>query len=386
MSRPELPKRGRSWYRALGRLHRYTDVMRHIRGDSTEQEEANSSEITERSSPSLSSQPSTIGPTDPDVYHARPSTPNPGPIYDLPRLNTPMQLLEELLCDIDDEERSTTRSAHTNSTSEPPPAYNNIVYDNIDPPPPLPMRPPQAQLVKPTPRVACYPRVTEQHERPQSTESVTETAYLQMASNAATRGSTLTRTSPSVSINTHSLSPPMSPIPEVSTPRLRRRMDEPEQGYEGCDEPARYNHPMGERVLPIPQGSPPIQPPVTFPTPVYYRDYTNPDVFPAYRLICHSVWYVQVSPDVIICAKCATSDHIFCASNRPLAVWRHLHVISREFHHTTMHCGRCYKLIMKTRRAVDCYQCRLQVIENQRNIDRLVYKVLCEIVVPRTLT
>jgi len=158
-------------------------------------------------------------------------------------------------------------------------------------------------------------------------------------------------------------------------------MREPKRGYENLEGPHYRNHRYGERA-PIPQGSPPLERQYTLP--LYYSDYSNPDAMPAYYFICLSAWYVQITPEVIYCKKCATSEHSFCAPNRYGTAWKHLHVISRTFEHTDMHCGRCYKLLIKTRRAIDCYFCRSTVIKHRGHTERLVYKVLCEISVPRT--
>jgi len=52
-----------------------------------------------------------------------------------------------------------------------------------------------------------------------------------------------------------------------------------------------------------------------------------------------------------------------------------------------MHCGKCYKLLINTRRAIDYYDCRLRVIATRGQtaahleLERLVYKVLCEMCV-----
>lgn len=370
MKKGDNPARTTSWYRALGRLHRYTEAMRHMRAGSREREAQGPRAPT----PPLTS----AVPTDPEVFHARPPTPHPSPIYDIPIIPghatlTPTHLLEDLLNRIDEEGIDVVGNVRPGTTEDPPPAY-----DNVEQPPALPRRPP-TQLDRPfTYREYMPPTVASSPERPESTGSLVETTYVQMASRTATRGSTATQSSTRQSMETQPRTPQRNGTPP-------RQPNEPEAGYENLNEPGRYNHPPDERVIPIPQGSPPFRPPMELPTPAYYRDYNNPDVFPAYRLICHSVWYVQVSPDVIICAECATSEHAFCISNRPLSVWRHLHVISREFHHTTMHCGRCYKLLMKTKRAVDCYQCRSTVIDLRGHTERLVYKVLCEIVVPRNI-
>lgn len=345
------------WYRALGRLHRYTDTMRHLRGsprDRTEQDQ-------------LAASPAAVaGPTDPEVFNARRPTPRPSPPYDVPAnlaTITPTHLLA-LLHQIEEEEGTDmVGDVRPGTTEDPPPVYENVMES-----PALPPRP--TQLDRPCPPPEDMP------ERPESTGSLVETTYVEMSSRAGTRGSTIGSIDTRISIE-------QSPPPQLGT-RSRHPL-EPESAYEDLNEPERCSHTVEERAVPIPQGSPLCRPPLEIPTPAYYKDYANPEVFPAYRLICHSVWYIQVSPDVIVCPECATAEHTFCTSNRPLSVWRHLHVLSREFCHTTMHCGRCYKLLMTTKRAIDCYQCRQHVIEMRGRTDRLVYKVMCEIVVPRNI-
>lgn len=81
--------------------------------------------------------------------------------------------------------------------------------------------------------------------------------------------------------------------------------------------------------------------------PHYFRDYCNPDILPAYSLICLSTWYAQISTNIIMCAECATSEHSFCVRFGTPTIWRHLHAISRIFEHTGLHCGRCYKLFTR---------------------------------------
>lgn len=360
MRRSGKPQRGTNWYRALGRLHRYTETMRHLRRSPSNRTEPDQ----------LAAQPSTTatGPTDPEVFHARRPTPRPSPPYDVPAnlaTITPTHLLA-LLHQLDEEGTDVVGERNSSTAEELPP-----LYENADESPALPPRP--TQLDRPCPPPEDTP------ERPESTGSLVETTYVEMASRAPTRGSTI------ASIHTRSTPERSPPLPQGRGTRPKHPV-ELDQGYEELREPGHYSHALDERTIPIPQGSPPCRPPVEIPTPVYYKDYANPDVYPAYRLICHSVWYIQVSPDVIICAECATAEHAFCTSSRPLSVWRHLHVLSREFCHTTMHCGRCYRLLMTTKRAIDCYQCRQHVIEMRGLTDRLVYKVMCEITVPRAIT
>lgn len=359
MRRSGKVQRGTHWYRALGRLHRYTETMRHIRRSPRER--------TERDQ--LPAPPSTAAtePTDPEVYHARRPTPRPSPPYEVPAnlaTITPTHLLA-LLHQIEEEEGTDiVGDVRPGTTEDPPPIYENAVES-----PTLPPR--STQLDRP-----CPPP-EDMLERPESTGSLVETTYVEMASSrAATRGSTIASTSTRPSVDR---SPP------IRSGGARPRHSEPEEGYENLNEPGHYSHTLDERTIPIPQGSPLCRPPVEIPTPAYYKDYANPDVYPAYRLICHSAWYVQVTPDVIVCPECATAEHTFCVNNRPLSVWRHMHVLAREFCHTTMHCGRCYKLLLKTRRAIDCYQCRQHVIEMRGHTDRLVYKMMCELTVPRNI-
>jgi len=337
-------KRLQQWCRVLGRLHRTTlPGMRHLRH----------ADDNHNPGPSSMTPPlpevQDIGPTDPEVFAGpsrppaprpptpRPQQPRPEEIYDIPQTPVPStitptsDLLRDILSEINE-----NPGADVVGSIRPPPG-------NTPPPP--------------------YQNLKESPESPDSSSgSLVEGGYIEMASNTATARTSSRRTAP------------------TSTQVPRR---EPNLAYEGLGDPLHYNHRLGERIIPIPQGSPPLRPPANLPIPIYYREYTNPDVFPAYFLICHYAWFVQVTPDIIICAECATSEHTFCIFNRPTAVWRHLHVISRTFEHTNMHCGRCYKLLMHTRRAIDCYDCRLRVIETRGRTERLVYKVLCETCVPR---
>lgn len=356
------PQRGSTrWYRALGRLHRYTETMRHIRRSPRER--------TEEDRLAMQPPATATGPTDPEVFNARRPTPRPSPPYDIPAnlaTITPTHLLA-LLNEIDEEEGTDViGEVRAGTTEDPPPIYENAIES-----PALPPRPTQLDRPRPPPE--------DQPERPASTGSLVETTYVEMGSRAATRGSTVGSVDTRISMD-------QSPTPPRSRgARPRHPMElEHDQRYEELSEPGRHDHVNYERTVPIPQGSPSCRP-IEVPTPAYYKDYANPDVFPAYRLICHSVWYIQVSPEVIVCPECATAEHTFCVTNRPLSVWRHMHVLAREFCHTTMHCGRCYKLLMKTKRAIDCYQCRQQVIDMRGQTERLVYKVMCEITVPRTI-
>jgi len=79
-----------------------------------------------------------------------------------------------------------------------------------------------------------------------------------MASNAATARSSPRNTTPT----------------SIRVPQL-----EPGFAYEGLADPLQYNLALGERVIPIPQGSPS---PVNVPTTVYYRDIITIQTFPAF--------------------------------------------------------------------------------------------------------
>lgn len=127
----------------------------------------------------------------------------------------------------------------------------------------------------------------------------------------------------------------------------------------------------------IPQGSPPVTPFFSRRPPLYYRDYLHPDAAQAYHFICHSTWYIQVSATTIYCDDCATAEHVFC--NRGVSpVWRHLHIVSRLFQNTSLHCGRCYKLLLHTRRAIDCLHCRQFIMDNVHRINHLTTQILCD--------
>lgn len=137
----------------------------------------------------------------------------------------------------------------------------------------------------------------------------------------------------------------------------------------------------GEHLTrPIPQGSPELHASPVVPS--YYSSYLNPRAVYAYSFICHSTWNVQIGNIMSLCPQCASAEHSFCTTESPRTVWRHIHLISRDFRYTDMHCGRCYKLLIQTRRAIDCEACREYVIKNHRRIVNLEYLVLCDNIVP----
>lgn len=310
------PRRKHHWLRILGRLQRTTNMRRPA-------EPATPVRSIQNYEDAPSPQP-----TDPVVFYASRRTPTPRPPSPVFNDPTPGEILQNLLDRID--------------LPPPSPDGRDVVGDV------------RARLPTPPPRY--YDELPRQP--PTSPCSETATTYVEMSSNRAQSGSSVRR----------SFSPPSIP----AMPRLV-------QDYDNAEVPRSRIHIMREH-RPIPQGSPPLRPPrqVLAPAPPYYRGYTNPFVYPAYTLICHYSWYIQVSPEVIICSRCATDEHTFCSANRQRAVWRHLHVIARDFQHTNLHCGRCYKLLLKTRRAIDCLTCRKHVISMQGRTEHLVYRLLCE--------
>lgn len=138
--------------------------------------------------------------------------------------------------------------------------------------------------------------------------------------------------------------------------------------------------PMHRHLRYIPQGSPPNTH-TNRQVPLYYRDCIDPRVAPSYNFICHSAWYVQLDEDYILCNNCITSE-LFCMATQRSIVWKHIHLIARNYYHTTLHCGNCYKLLLKTRRSTECLHCRSYVLTNYSNIERVVYNVLCDLILP----
>jgi hypothetical protein len=293
------------------------------------------------------------GPTDPEVFNRpqRPPTPAVQPVYEIPislaavdaaLTPTTTSMIDEVLAVINRESAENDMSTGSSpqeaaialpDTTQPPPAYSNVPTN--------------------TP----------------ATQTSGEPEYVEMSSTYAEAGS---------SRNSSQQASPLDPN------RHRPSLREPSTSYDDMREPEGLQHVIGERGIPIPQGSPPpTRPPVPLPVPVYYRDYADPYARPAYKLICHSAWFVQVDGSLTLCAECATSEHTFCIFNRINAVWRQLHLISRTFVHTDLHCGRCYAILMKTRRAIDCFACRSTIIDLRGRTEHLTYKILCEAVIPR---
>lgn len=359
MRRQETNEEG-SWIRIFGRLRRTTITMKHR---VPPPKPARKDEGARGEAPPLPTRrdamPTSAGPTDPDVYNRRPLTPHPIPanLYEIPQESIPSlitpsaELIDEILDEIRRQSpgRDVVGDVRPTARNEAPPAYENLAYENVTPHGPV------------TPS-------TQRNHSPSGSE-IDPSEYVRMAP-----GRPFTRAQPPT--------PPNS-IRSAATQASSRQ---PGAGYDELHEAQPHRHSRGERLAPVPQGSPPLPRPRETPIPHYFRDYANPDVLPAYSLICMSTWYAQVSNDVIMCSECVTSEHSFCVrTGRQPTIWRHLHIISRTFEHTSLHCGRCYKLLLVTRRAIDCYQCRTYVIEMRDGIEHLVYKVLCETAIPHGL-
>jgi len=157
----------------------------------------------------------------------RPPTPRPQPseeIYDEPRTPVPStitptsDLLREILSEIGEN-----------------PGVD--VVDDVRPPPGS------------TPPL-LYKGLRESPELPASSPcSLVEGGYISMTSNAATARSSPCNTTPT---------------------SIRVPQREPGFAYEGLADPLQYNHVLGERIIPIPQSSPPLQSPVNISTPIVY--------------------------------------------------------------------------------------------------------------------
>lgn len=311
------------------------------------------------------------GPTDPEVYMARRPTPPPDHTYELPRQNIPAvitptsQLIRDILDEIEQEEEEGMDVAEgLDPTTQP--TYANDT--------PLSVKKDDNEYIE-----MAAGRIQD-HTEPAS------------ANNATTRPPRLISDgeeiySATTSANSSMLPPTPGSAPASPTTPNERPLEgppEPDQvaptNIYDLVPPARprVHTPSEYTRRPIPQGSPPVPLPRNVPAPAYYRDYLHYEAMSAYYLICHSCWYVQLDDIMVICAECATAEHTFCINDRPNLTWCQFHLISRNFMHTTMHCGRCYKLLLTTRRAIDCYSCRIYVINHSQSIERLTYKLLCD--------
>jgi hypothetical protein len=334
------------WHRILGRLQRRVSLLMHSHGNPSGDNRPLETCLTiPEEEVGIDIGPMDVGPTDPEVYRARAriTTPPPERIYAVPQELTPAAvaptdtLLHRILQDIEDDMGvDVVGDVRPSGSDAPPPTYANAVAAAA------PSRPPSP---------AC---------------SEVENTYVDMRAGTQ-RGRVGPRTPPA---GTSRPPPSSGAIPRQGN------------AYNSLEDPQRYVHAITEGVR-IPQGSPPMRATRDVPLPAYYRDYLHPDAFPSYSLICMYAWYVQVTRDVIMCKRCVTDEHTFCIFNRPRAVWRHIHIISRTFQHTDLHCCRCYKLLLKTRRAIDCYTCRQNIIDLRGKFGDLNYKIICDTTVPR---
>lgn len=361
------------WQRILGRLHRIAEHL--VLEERMQRRHESSGDYSPRYRdprhlpPGIDIGPGMdTAPTDPEVYRARRPTPPPEHLYELPQADIPptitptSDLIREILDEIDQDEGSDVAGSSepphqhqhppntANSEDNQPPSYENATSSNPGPSTSgYVMMAPRQQLVASvggTPR----PRHPLPGERP-TPES-----------------------------QTSSMIPP-TPTSRPPTPEDPRFEEPPAQEYDELPAPRPRYH-REQAFQPIPQGSPPLHRPREVYVPHYYREYLHCNALPAYYLICHSAWYVQIDNSLILCRDCATSEHVFCATNRPRTVWRHLHLLSRNLMHTTLHCGRCYNLLLRTRRAIDCYTCRIYVINHYHSIERVSYKLICDTTVP----
>jgi len=338
-----------AWHRVLGRLQRLTVLNMQQRllhqdviPDSSTGFTSDDLPLIRGSQAEPRSRSNSIGPTDPAVYHAgQPESPDFEDNLSAPSTS---ELIRDIIDKMDDmDNRSSGRDTvngriSTHTPIDPPPLYANA-------------------------------------DRPESPCSLVEQTYVEMHPDPARR-------------------PPIPAPRPMNTPTTSATQTAPEarappepiagpSRYENVTEPAYLRHRGVHRPMPIPQGSPRPPLPAEIPAPLYYRDILNPYVFPAYYFICHSAWYTQISDHVVLCNECSIGEHTFCVQGRQNAICRNLHIIARNLHHTDLHCGRCYRLLLHTRRAIDCYFCRKMIIDLQGRTEQLEYRVMCEISLPR---
>jgi hypothetical protein len=344
------------WYRVLGRLQRITALTMQPRSTTARtnppMEDTGDNTAHSNNSPPTAARGdfiADVGPTDPEVYGAgRPRTP---PANNRSTAITPTsELILDIINEIgnngngDSSGRDTVNGHVTvpHTPFGPPPAYSEAGGS-----------------------------------RRSSAGSLVETTYIEMHPDPARR--------PPIPLPTSMPPPATAPRSSTRSENSGRRAPPPRarEQYEEMAEPFYYNHQNVRRPIPVPQGSPRPPLPAEIPAPIYYRDILNPYVFPTYHFICHSAWYVQISAEIVLCADCVISEHTFCVQSRQAAVWRWLHIIARTFHHTDLHCGRCYRLLLHTRRAIDCYDCRQTIIRMHGRTEQLEYRILCETGVPR---
>lgn len=372
-------RNNRQWERIFGRLHRIT----YIAEQSTTEAEMPIPFIPEgrpkRRDPrtlspgiDVAGNRDSVGPTDPEVFSARRPTPPPDHCYDLPRQNIPhtmtptSQLIRDILDELGQSEARGTDVAG-NSDQQEQPTYANDT-------PPMSIKKDDSGYVEMT-----AARARDNTEPASAKRTTTRSRHL--APNEEETGSASDDANASMVPPTPGSSPASPTTPPGQPLEMPPEPDQvPPADIYDIIPPAqpRIHNPNNQARRPIPQGSPTIPRPREVPIPPYYRDYSCYEVMPAYHLICHSCWYVQVDDIMAICTDCASAEHTFCINDRPNLTWRQFHLLSRNFIHTSMHCGRCYKLLLKTQRAIDCYTCRIYVITHNDTIERLSYRLLCD--------
>lgn len=363
----------RHWERIFGRLHRISTIAEQFAANIRMPLPFIPEEPPRRIDPRMTSHGTdvagnrnSVGPTDPEVYAARRPTPPLVHIYEMPKQNVPdtMTPTSQLIRDLFDEFGQEEACGVDTVGSSSQPTYANDT-------PPMSVKKDDSGYVDMT-----AGRARNNAE----------------AANEATAGSRHpVPNEEAQSATTSANSSVILPTPEESPASPSPENEQPSEGPPEPDQvpptniydilpPSRprEHRPSEYARRPIPQGSPPLPLPRDVPVPTYYRDYFHYEVMAAYHLICHSCWYVQLDDIMVICAECATAEHTFCINDRPNLTWRQFHLISRNFMHTTMHCGRCYRLLIKTRRAIDCYTCRIYVINHSQSIERLTYRLLCD--------
>lgn len=380
----------KGWFRIFGRLHRRASatiegIMRpgyqRVSGDSPQYRDPRSLSPGVDVHPGMDRDPA---PTDPEVYNSsrQPTTSREEPCnhyarpIDIRRLR-PGQILRIPLA-ISEEVQQSPQS----------PALHELenILNDLE-------APPMEDNIGNEPQSATESQQQEQQQQQQGNDLVYDYVTMQPLAAAAAaavenrqRPSRPAQPLPTIpeqrggsDNNSHDAEVPSSSsrhTPEIPVADLP-----PIRNYDNLPQP-QLRCESGMIHAPIPQGSPPLPRQRNLRFPPYYRDYANILAMPSYSLICHSAWYAQSPSSVIMCLNCATAEHLFCSLSRPQAAWRHIHIIARNFYHTTMHCGRCYKLILRTRRAIDCSRCRLYVIEHNREVERIIYKILCDTTVP----
>lgn len=257
-STPSSPQVG--WTRIFGRLRRMSD--RAMDNLTFNHRSRDSSNLLEQNTESDMDQG--VGPSDPQVYHSRPPTPrDPQPYREEP-ITPVVQTIQRIIGSLQPPEIQTAIDASpvdsvvpTLENSQPgisETVNDTTTYDYV------PMRP-------------CRP------QQP-------------LPSNLQENGGPTTGPS----------RPPQA-VPSLG--RSSGARNRVAWSY-------RLHNPSELRRAFIPQGSPPLEHPPAVPPQPYYRDYLDPRAAPAYRLVCHSVWYTQVGETLSLCHECVMAEHAYC--------------------------------------------------------------------------